>query len=104
MSPTPARSIPSLTVRENLRMAFRYTAPKGEVEDRIKNVLELFPALGRHVSTRAGSLSGGEQQMVALAPAIVIPPSSLWSTSSPMGSVRSWSVKCSRSSLGSRAK
>ena len=68
---------PSLTVRENLRMAFRYSAPKGEVEDRIANVLELFPALGRHVSTRAGSLSGGEQQMVALAPAIVIPPSIL---------------------------
>ena len=40
-----------LTVRENLRMAFRYSVPKGEVEDRIANVLELFPALGRHVST-----------------------------------------------------
>ena len=68
---------PSLTVRENLRMAFRYSAPKGEVEDRITYVLELFPALRRHVSTRAGSLSGGEQQMVALAPAIAIPPSIL---------------------------
>jgi ABC-type branched-subunit amino acid transport system ATPase component len=68
---------PSLTVRENLRMAFRYSAPKGEVDDRINFVLELFPALRRHVSTRAGSLSGGEQQMVALAPAIAVPPSIL---------------------------
>ncbi len=68
---------PSLTVRENLRMAFRYSAKKGEVDDRINYVLELFPALRRHVSTRAGSLSGGEQQMVALAPAIAIPPSIL---------------------------
>jgi ABC-type branched-subunit amino acid transport system ATPase component len=68
---------PSLTVRENLRMAFRYSAPKGEVDERINYVLELFPALRRHVSTRAGSLSGGEQQMVALAPAIAVPPSIL---------------------------
>ncbi len=68
---------PSLTVRENLRMAFRYSAPKGDVDDRINYVLELFPALRRHVTTRAGSLSGGEQQMVALAPAIAIPPSIL---------------------------
>ena len=77
MSPTPRAIYPSLTVRENLRMAFRYSAPKGEVDDRINYVLELFPALRRHVSTRAGSLSGGEQQMVALAPAIAIPPSLL---------------------------
>jgi ABC-type branched-subunit amino acid transport system ATPase component len=68
---------PALTVRENLRMAFRYRVPKGEINDRIDQVLELFPALQRHVSTRAGSLSGGEQQMVALAPAIAVPPSVL---------------------------
>jgi ABC-type branched-subunit amino acid transport system ATPase component len=68
---------PSLTVKENLRMAFRYTAPKGQIDDRIAHVLELFPALRRHVSTRAGSLSGGEQQMVALAPAIAVPPAIL---------------------------
>jgi branched-chain amino acid transport system ATP-binding protein len=68
---------PSLTVKENLRMAFRYTAPKGQIDDRIAHVLELFPALQRHVSTRAGSLSGGEQQMVALAPAIAVPPAIL---------------------------
>lgn len=68
---------PSLTVRENLRMAFRYTAPKGEIDGRIDYVMELFPALQRHMSTRAGSLSGGEQQMVALAPAIAVPPAIL---------------------------
>jgi ABC-type branched-subunit amino acid transport system ATPase component len=68
---------PSLTVRENLRMAFRYRVPKRELDERIGQVVELFPALRRHVSTRAGSLSGGEQQMLAIAPAIAVPPSVL---------------------------
>jgi ABC-type branched-subunit amino acid transport system ATPase component len=73
-----ARAIyPSLTVRENLRMAFRYRVPKREMDDHIQQVVELFPALRRHVSTRAGSLSGGEQQMLAIAPAIAVPPNVL---------------------------
>lgn len=51
---------PSLTVRENLRLAGSdYT-----------NALEMFPVLGRLLDRRAGLLSGGEQQMLAIARAL----------------------------------
>jgi len=73
-----ARAVyPSLNVRENLRMAFRHRVPKGEVNERIDQVVELFPPLARHLGTRAGTLSGGEQQMLAIAPAIAVPPAVL---------------------------
>jgi len=68
---------PSLNVRENLRMAFRHRVPKSEVDERIDQVVELFPPLARHLGTRAGTLSGGEQQMLAIAPAIAVPPALL---------------------------
>ena len=56
-----------LTVRENLRVA---TASRTE----IARVLELFPALGELLGRRAGVLSGGEQQMLCLARALVRRP------------------------------
>lgn len=68
---------PSLTVRENLVMAFRHRIDKRQVTGGVERVVDLFPALGRHLKTRAGMLSGGEQQMLALAPAIAQPPSVL---------------------------
>lgn len=54
---------PSLTVRDNLRLADVDTA----------EVLELFPQLEARVGTRAGALSGGEQQLVAVGRALLRP-------------------------------
>ena len=61
-------TFPSLTVAENLRLA-RWDG-SGDVEA----VLETFPELRRYMDTAAGSLSGGEQQMLALGQALLSRP------------------------------
>ncbi len=66
---------PSLTVDENLRMGmFLKPAMFAERRDR---VVELFPMLGDRAKQRAGSLSGGERQMVAMGRALMMDPSVL---------------------------
>jgi branched-chain amino acid transport system ATP-binding protein len=60
----------SLTVRENLTMQSR---PGGEAEA-ISRACEAFPVLGRRISQTAGTLSGGQQQMLAMAAAYVRSP------------------------------
>jgi branched-chain amino acid transport system ATP-binding protein len=66
---------PSLTVQENLEMGL-YQQPK-EFKDRFAEVCELFPLLGKRRKQRAGSLSGGERQMVAMGRALMMRPSVL---------------------------
>ena len=61
---------PTLTVRENLLMQVR----SGSVDDEIDRAVTVFPALGRRIAAAAGTLSGGEQQMLALARAYVQRP------------------------------
>jgi ABC-type branched-subunit amino acid transport system ATPase component/MFS family permease len=59
---------PSLTIGDNLRVgAYNYRKDPDDVQHRIDRVLELFPALADRLSERAGDLSGGQQQMLALA-------------------------------------
>jgi branched-chain amino acid transport system ATP-binding protein len=60
----------SLTVKENLHLADRGRASKRAVDD----ALEVFPALSKFLKRKAGTLSGGEQQMLAIARAIVAKP------------------------------
>jgi len=55
-----------LTIKENLLMA-GYTLKKEELEDRINEVLEIFPVLKRKYNNKAYTLSGGERQMLAIA-------------------------------------
>jgi ABC-type branched-subunit amino acid transport system ATPase component len=66
---------PSLTIEENLQMGC-YQAPSKFV-DRFAFVTDLFPALGDRRKQRAGSLSGGERQMVAMGRALMMEPSVL---------------------------
>jgi branched-chain amino acid transport system ATP-binding protein len=61
---------PSLTVRENLVLL----SPRGRQPEAIEEALEMFPALGRRLRQHAGSMSGGEQQMLALVRAVVTKP------------------------------
>ncbi len=65
---------PGLSVAENLRMAVRRVGTKEERRAGIESAYELFPALARRRALRAGSLSGGEQQMLAMARALALPP------------------------------
>ncbi len=63
---------PSLTIEENLRMGL-YLAPKRWTE-RLAAVAELFPILSERSGQRAGLLSGGERQMVAMGRALMMDP------------------------------
>src|SRR5438477_904577 len=64
-----------LTVQENLEMGL-YQQPH-RFDDRFEFVCELFPLLGQRRGQRAGSLSGGERQMVAMGRALMMEPSVL---------------------------
>ena len=63
----------NLTVAENMLMA-GYTLRRDEVEERIEEVSETFPVIKRYWRSRAGVLSGGERQMVAMAMALLRRP------------------------------
>jgi branched-chain amino acid transport system ATP-binding protein len=71
--PEGRRLLPALTVEDNLRVA-TYALSKEEAAAGRAWALELFPELGRRLSARARTLSGGEQQMVVLAQALVSRP------------------------------
>jgi branched-chain amino acid transport system ATP-binding protein len=62
-----------LTVEENLRMG-AFQAEGAEVRHRIDEVCGTFPVLGQRLHQRAGTLSGGEQQQLAIARALVSAP------------------------------
>jgi branched-chain amino acid transport system ATP-binding protein len=66
---------PSLTVGENLRAAgWLYRNDKAYLDEATKRVIEYFPILETRWDTPAGSLSGGEQQMLSLAQAFIAKP------------------------------
>lgn len=62
-----------LTVEENLDMG-AYTRRDGGIKDDLKGAYELFPRLGERKKQVAGTLSGGEQQMLAIARALMAKP------------------------------
>ena len=62
-----------LSVRDNLRVAGSELS-RGELDAALQRTLELFPELQQKLAQPAGDLSGGQQQMVALAQALVVPP------------------------------
>ncbi len=71
--PEGRRLFSSLTVRENL-VAGGYCRDKSAVRDGMEQVFEMFPRLGERIHQRAGSLSGGEQQMLAIGRALMSRP------------------------------
>ena len=71
--PEGRRLLPELTVEDNLRIA-TYALPRAEAKRGIEYALELFPELERRWTAVGRSLSGGEQQMVVLAQALVSRP------------------------------
>jgi branched-chain amino acid transport system ATP-binding protein len=64
---------PGLTVLDNLKMAVAQVK-RSDRDPAIDRAIELFPVLGTRRTQRAGSLSGGEQQMLALARAVAVLP------------------------------
>ncbi|MFC5994111.1 ABC transporter ATP-binding protein [Pseudonocardia hispaniensis] len=70
--PQTRNVFPSLTVEENLQMGL-YQRPK-RMSQRMREVAALFPLLARRRTQRAGALSGGERQVVAMARALMMEP------------------------------
>ncbi|MBA2282598.1 MAG: ABC transporter ATP-binding protein [Acidimicrobiia bacterium] len=68
--PDPRGIFPSLTVRDNLVLQ----APRGSVDGSIEKAVGMFPRLGERLDQLAGTLSGGEQQMLAVSRAYVQSP------------------------------
>ena len=64
---------PSLSVRENLELG-ALAGGRGSIEERIERMYELFPRLAERRSQAAGTMSGGERQMVAMARALMPDP------------------------------
>jgi branched-chain amino acid transport system ATP-binding protein len=73
--PQTKNVFPSLTVRENLEMGC-YLKPK-VFEERFEYVATMFPKLLQRAGQRAGALSGGERQMVAMGRALMLDPTVL---------------------------
>jgi branched-chain amino acid transport system ATP-binding protein len=73
--PEGRRVFPFLTVRENLELgAFKYRKEIGKVRDLMDKVFDMFPRLRERMTQNAGTLSGGEQQMLALGRAMMSEP------------------------------
>ena len=71
--PEGRHNFPELTVRENLLVG-AYTAPRREATARVAAMLDRLPVLGELTARPAGYLSGGEQQLLAIARALVARP------------------------------
>jgi len=71
--PEGRRVFSGMTVEENLSMG-GYFRDKAEAAQTIEHVLELFPRLRERYSQRAGTMSGGEQQMLAIGRAMMSKP------------------------------
>ena len=68
---------PNLTVRENLELGAYVHRDKKTIEETIADVTTLFPRLGERMPQEGGTLSGGEQQMLAIGRAMMARPSLL---------------------------
>ena len=72
-SPEGRRIFSRLTILDNLKMG-AFTRPQNDIDSDLEHVFELFPRLRERTTQRGGSLSGGEQQMLAIGRAMMARP------------------------------
>ena len=85
ISPEGREVFPGLTVHENLRLGAYSRKDKGEINAAYDRVYELFPRLKERIGQTAGTLSGGEQQMLAIGRALMSQPKLLLLDEPSMG-------------------
>lgn len=73
-SPEGRRIFPRMTVRENLELGAFTRTDTGEIQKDMEQVLTLFPRLRERLGQKGGTLSGGEQQMLAIGRALMARP------------------------------
>ena len=74
MVPEGRRVFPLMSVRDNLMMGAFSRSDKAEIQQTYDSVLERFPRLGERLKQSAGTLSGGEQQMLVIGRALMSKP------------------------------
>ena len=84
-SPEGRRLFPHMTVLENLEMGAFQRKDRSRIREDLERVNHLFPRLAERKSQRAGTLSGGEQQMVAIGRALMARPKVLMLDEPSMG-------------------
>ena len=72
--PEGRRIFPRLTVMENLDMGAFLSKDKADIRDDVNHIFELFPILAERRHQHGGTLSGGEQQMLAISRALMARP------------------------------
>jgi branched-chain amino acid transport system ATP-binding protein len=83
--PEARRIFPRMTVLENLEMGAYTRKSKAEFQHDLDHVVEVFPRIGERLKQQAGTMSGGEQQMLAMGRALMSRPTMICMDEPSMG-------------------
>lgn len=83
--PEGRRIFPRLTVKENLEMGAFQIKEKNKIQENMERVFHYFPRLKERINQKGGTMSGGEQQMLAIGRALMMQPKILLLDEPSMG-------------------